>query len=53
MTGRRVEVGSKSREDHLEKMEKVLKKTQDPLLKAHISQLRKAWAAGSRLRKAA
>lgn len=46
-------MGSKSTKDHLKKMEKALKKTQDPLLKAHVNQLRKAWGKKSRFSKAA
>lgn len=53
MAARRDVVGSKSSKDHLKKMESVLKKTQDPLLREHIRRLRRAWGSSAELQKAA
>lgn len=46
-------VGVGKVEDRLKSMEKVLRKTQDPLLKEHIRHLRRVWGAKNQLPKAA
>jgi len=45
--------GANETKEHVREMERELERTKDPLLKAHIRQLRRAWGMPSKPRKAA
>ena len=50
---RMVEIGSSgcTQKEHLKKLKEVLRTTQDPVLKAHMRQLMRAWGVRVRLPK--